>query len=58
MYFESGISPPILNNSNKSKNYPWISPHTVTGDETGYTFDSLYIIIKCFKLLLKIILKL
>ena len=35
MYLESGISPPILNSSNKSKNYPWISPQTVTGDETG-----------------------
>ena len=25
----------------KSWNYPWMSPHTVTGVYTGYTLDSL-----------------
>ena len=27
----SGLGPPILNSSIKSWNWPWISPHTVTG---------------------------
>lgn len=31
---------PVLNNSRRSKNWPWISPHTVTGAATGWTFDS------------------
>ena len=40
IYFVFGKSPPILNSSNKSKNYPCKSPHIVTGDDNGYTFDS------------------
>lgn len=31
---------PVRNSSSRSKNCPWISPHTVTGEHTGCTFDS------------------
>ncbi len=33
--------PPIRNNSIKSWNCPWTSPHTVTGHFTSWTLDSL-----------------
>jgi len=38
--FLTGTFPPILNSSIKSKNYPWISPQTITGARTFWTFDS------------------
>ena len=31
-YHFYGIDPPVLNSYKRSKNYPWISPHIMTGE--------------------------